>query len=192
MFDPTREPRRSARRFLAAAVVAAGSATALAIALIRLFPAPPPKPDLPVLPKAFLVSTVLLAITSAALVRATWMVRHEKLRSFRRSLLVALAAGTCFTSVQAWGLSSLRLSADPSDQNAEVNAFLFVFAILHAVHVTVGLLFLVYVTVQAWVDRYDHEYYLGVQFCGWFWHALGVLWMVILGSFTLAALFLRG
>lgn len=191
MFDPRTDSRRTTTRFLLTAFVAAAVAIALGSVLTTLFPAAPPRPRLPELPPAFIVSTLLLLVTSIALVRAEVMVRRERQREFRKSLLAALVAGTCFTSTQAWGLSSLRLSADPTDDGAGVNTFLFVFAVLHAVHVTVGLLFLSFVNVQARADRYDHEYYWGARFCGWFWHALGVVWLVILGAFTLAALFLR-
>jgi heme/copper-type cytochrome/quinol oxidase subunit 3 len=191
MFDPRTDSRRMAQRFLLTALVAGTAATGLGYVLITLFPAAPPRPRMPVMPPAFLVSTLLLVVTSVALARAEVMVRRERQREFRQSLLAALVAGTCFTSTQAWGLSSLRLSADLTDDGAGVNTFLFVFAVLHAVHVTVGLLFLSFVNVQARADRYDHEYYWGARFCGWFWHALGVVWLVILGAFTLAALFLH-
>jgi len=46
----------------------------------------------------------------------------------------------------------------------------------------------VYVTVQALADRYDHEYYWGVTLCAWFWHALGLVWCVILATMGIATL----
>src|SRR5690606_29988121 len=116
----------------------------------------------------------LLAV-SLLIERGIACVRRERQRAFRGSLAAALIAGVAFTSSQAWGLSWLRLSDDPNDDVAGVNAFAFLFAALHAVHVCVALLFLAYVTVQAWAGRYDHEYYWGVRFCAWFWHALGIV-----------------
>ncbi len=164
----------------------------MAAELIRWFPAPKPRPDLPVLPAAFAVSTILLVVVSVSLERAIASVRRERQAPFRRWLVAALAAGAAFTSSQAWGLSALRLSPDPSDDAAGVNTFLFLFAFLHAVHVTVALLFLSHVVVQAFAERYDHEYYWGARFCAWFWHVLGLAWLVILAAFSLAAGFLYG
>lgn len=194
MLDPHRHYRQTARRVFGLAVIVGLAASGLAWGLIRLFPAPSPLPQLPVLPAAFVLSTVLLALTSGFLERAVWSVRRERQAALRRSLSVALVCGACFTSSQAWGLSTLRLPvpSETVDDSAGVNAFVFLFAILHAAHVTIALMFLTFVTVQAHADRYDHEYYWGVRFCGWFWHALGVLWLVILGAFGLAAEFLRG
>lgn len=168
------------------------SAGVLAWLLVASFPAARSQPRLPVLPPAFVISTALLAAVSVLSERAVWAVRRERQRPFRKALAWALVAGTAFTSLQAWGLSGLRLSEDAGDEGAGVNAMLFLFAILHAVHVTVGLLFLVLVNVRARADRYDHEYFWGVRLCGLYWHALGVLWIVILGAFCLAAGFLYG
>ena len=186
-----------ARRFLTTAFAAFGAAFGLAWLLIRFFPWQRPRPELPVLPPSFLISTALLAAVSFLLERAVWMVRRERQSPFRTSLLLALIVGGCFTSVQAWGLSSLRLyeGAHPefaTDESAGVNSFLFLFAFLHAMHVTVGILFLVLVTVRANADRYDHEYFWGVRLCAWYWHALGIVWLVILAAFGLAAGFLYG
>jgi heme/copper-type cytochrome/quinol oxidase subunit 3 len=59
--------------------------------------------------------------------------------------------------------------------------YVAVISALHAVHFVVALMFLVFVTVHAFADRYDHEYYFGVTICSWFWHALGVAWLIVLG-----------
>ena len=55
-----------------------------------------------------------------------------------------------------------------------------VIAALHGMHFVIALLFLSYVTVQAFADRYDHEYFFGVTVCSWFWHLLAVVWCAIL------------
>jgi cytochrome c oxidase subunit III len=43
----------------------------------------------------------------------------------------------------------------------------------------------VWVTLSALSDRYDHEYYWGVKICALFWHALGIVWLVILMAFLI-------
>ena len=49
-----------------------------------------------------------------------------------------------------------------------------------------ALLFVVFVTVNGFADRYDHEYYFGVRVCTAFWHILCVVWLAILGVFAIA------
>lgn len=138
-------------------------------------------------PPAFGVSTLLLLAGSVALQGALRAVRRERQRAFRRWLLAGLAAGTLFVGVQAYGLWTL-LPAERAAEEASlgVTPFVLMLAALHALHLSVALLFLSFVATRAFADRYDHEYYWGVRFCGWFWHALGVAWMLILAIFAIA------
>ncbi len=175
--------------FLLLFVIVAVAGT-VAASLIHFLPLRQGNSHSPIPPVAFVASTGLLGAISVLLVAAIQSVRRERQRPFRRHLLQALVAAGTFVGVQAWGLSALRLSPDASDDVAGVNAFLFVFAILHALHVSAGILFLALVNVRAQRDRYDHEYYWGVRYCSWYWHALGGAWLVILGVFGLAGLFL--
>ena len=64
----------------------------------------------------------------------------------------------------------------------------FAFALLHGVHFIVALLFVVFVFLRAFADRYDHEYSWGVTFCAWFWHALGIAWLAIMTAFLIAGI----
>jgi heme/copper-type cytochrome/quinol oxidase subunit 3 len=45
---------------------------------------------------------------------------------------------------------------------------------------------LLWVTLSAFADRYDHEYCWGVSFAAWCWHVLGVVWLAILFVFAMA------
>ena len=139
------------------------------------------------IPAAFAASTLLLFCGSAALSRAVAFVKRERQRLFRRALGAALLAGTLFVGVQFHALSQLVVQLVPDEVPTGAGAFVAVVAALHAMHFIVALLCLVYVTVQALADRYDHEYYWGVTLCAWFWHALGLVWCVILATMGLAA-----
>jgi len=134
---------------------------------------------------SFIGSTGLLAVVSIQLVRATGFVKKERQPEFRQCLTSALAVGTAFVSVQTYGLHSL-ITQHTDDFTTGVRHAAFAFILLHAIHVVVALLFLVYISLQALTDRYDHEYSLGITFCSWFWHGLGIAWIAILALFTVA------
>jgi heme/copper-type cytochrome/quinol oxidase subunit 3 len=138
-------------------------------------------------PLAFAASTVLLCCGSVALSRALGFVKLERQHPFRRSLMWALLAGTLFVGFQTFALSQLIHQQPAEEVPTGVGAFVAVMAALHAMHFVVALLCLVYVTVQAFADRYDHEYFWGVTVCTWFWHALGVVWCAILAVMAIAA-----
>ncbi len=135
---------------------------------------------------SFLTSTGLLAAGSVQLVRAAGFVRVERQAEFRRCLLQTLVAGTAFLCVQTCGLYAL-ITQHSTDIATGLKHAAFVFILLHAVHILVALLFVVYVFLNALTDRYDHEYSWGVTFCGWFWHGLGVVWLAIVALLIVAS-----
>ena len=93
---------------------------------------------------------------------------------------MALGAGTLFVGSQTYALTCLIHQQTPEEAQIGAGAFVAVIAALHAMHFVVALMFLVFITVQAFEDRYDHEYYWGVTVCAWFWHILGIIWGMVL------------
>jgi heme/copper-type cytochrome/quinol oxidase subunit 3 len=138
------------------------------------------------LPTVFWVSTAMLFGGSAALNRSLTAVRRERQGLFRRYLLAALLSGATFLGVQSSGLWCLLDNQSAVQVATGVNAFVTVLVALHALHFTLALLFVVFVTVNGFADRYDHEYYFGVSVCTAFWHILCVVWLAILGVFAIA------
>ncbi len=134
---------------------------------------------------SFVGSTGLLVAGSVQLARATVFVRVERQPDFRRCLVSALGIGTTFVCVQTYGLQSL-LNRHTEDIASGIRQAAFAFILLHAIHVVVALLFVVFIYLRALADRYDHEYSWGVTFCGWFWHGLGIIWIAIMAIFTVA------
>jgi heme/copper-type cytochrome/quinol oxidase subunit 3 len=169
------------------------SAGALTYLLTRFF-LPPRVSGAFIVPTAFGFSTVCLILCSLELSRAQTFVQRERQRPFRRSLLWALAFGTTFVGVQAFGLWCIvhNLQPDRNAGEAELGPTAAVLgaAVLHCLHVIVALMVLSYVTLQGLSDRYDHEYSFGVTVCSWFWHILGILWIFILGVYGVVSWFL--
>lgn len=175
----------SARRFflVALGVFAVGGLLATTLILIAR---PIHETEHVTFPRAFLVSSLLLATGSIALQRALHHVRLEHQEQFRTALSIALAAGACFVGVQSFGLWRLLQTPIGMDASTGPGAFAFVLTFLHGMHLSVALLFLSYVTVRACAGRYDHEYYWGVTCCAFFWHVLGLAWVAILAVFAIA------
>lgn len=139
-----------------------------------------------ILPRIFWLTTAVLIAGSWTMQRGLYWVRRERQSRFRRSLLAALVLGVLFVGLQGYGLRCLIRHQDPAEAQTGANAFLTMLAALHAMHFTLALLLLVWVTQSALADRYDHEYHWGVSVCAWFWHALGVVWLAILVVFLIA------
>ena len=178
-------PSRLALRFIFAAVAIYAVAGGLAVALMRCFPATA-APGKVVFPPVFWLTSLLLALNSGFLQQAVHCVRRERQRLFRRSLICALAAGTLFVGLQSYGLKSLMQNQVAEETQTGANAFIAIMVTLHVMHLSLALLFLVWVTLNALADRYDHEYSWGVSLCAWFWHGLAIVWTCILTMFVIA------
>jgi cytochrome c oxidase subunit 3 len=137
-------------------------------------------------PPAFALSTACLLCGSWALTRAQMQIARERQREFRGSLRTALVAGTCFVAVQSYALLYFFRQQSPVEAATGATQFVAVAAALHGLHFLVAWLFLLFVVLQAYAGRYDHEYHWGVTFCGWFWHALLLVWLVVLCVMAIA------
>ncbi len=181
-FDQMSATYRSdfALRFMGLSVVLLSIAWVLSWMLQSMFPMGLSHQSPTKFPRAFGVSSVLLFCGSATMARAVSFVKRERQRPFRHNLSFALLTGTSFVGIQIFALSRLIQQQPAEEALTGAGAFVAVAAVLHAMHFVVALLFLVYVTVQAHADRYDHEYYWGVSVCAWFWHVLGIMWCVVL------------
>jgi cytochrome c oxidase subunit III len=177
-----------ALRFFGLSLALCGTAALITFALSRLV-LPPRAPGQFIIPAAFVFSTILLILCSVAQARGLAAVRRERQRRFRRAMLWGLAFGTAFVGVQVFGMwcivQNLRSTQNAAEAQLGATALVMGAAAMHALHVLVALLILTYVTLRALGDRYDHEYSFGVAACSWVWHALGVLWIFILGAYVI-------
>jgi heme/copper-type cytochrome/quinol oxidase subunit 3 len=171
--------------FFGLAASALAAALMLGLAFLHVWPAT----SFPAarFPPVFACSTAALLGGSLCLSHAVAAVRRERQVRFRAALTGGLVCGVLFVALQTAALSWLIRRQPPEEASTGVGAFVAVFAALHALHFVVALLFLSFVAVQAWAQRYDHEYYWGVTVCTWFWHALGIAWLAVLAVMLIAA-----
>jgi cytochrome c oxidase subunit 3 len=175
-----------ARRFFLASFLQAILVITAALAMGWFFGRQPPTEKLR-LPAAFAFSTAFLAVGSGCLVRALRLVRQERQPEFRRTLLCALFFAALFVSVQAFGIWAINKGTQSArDAQLGIHAFVIMLTGLHGMHFIVAQSVLLWVTLSAFADRYDHEYYWGVTFASWCWHVLGIVWLAILFVFTMA------
>jgi len=179
---------RRTLRFIGLSLAVYVSAGAIALTAVHWLPKQPPGAEA-FFPPIFLVTTGLLIAGSLSLHRAVQFVRIEKQRPFRGALVHSLVLGVLFVGLQACGLQSMIRHQRPGEVQTGSNAFLTMVSGLHAMHFSVALWWLLWITLCAFEDRYDHEYYWGVLACGWFWHVLGIVWGLVLLVFLIGTQF---
>lgn len=137
------------------------------------------------LPMSFWISTSVLLLTGVFLQRASWLVHRERQRDFRRWLVWAWVAAVVFVIIQAFGMNDLfQQHFSRTDGSTKVYGMSFVLAFLHALHVVGGLIFLGFIILQAFRNRYDHERHWAVDHCAGYWHFLDVVWISMLVMFV--------
>ncbi len=175
-----------ARRFFLASILQATVVFAAAYFLALIFGRQAHSEKLH-LPAAFGFSTVFLAVGSFYLERARMRVRREQQPEFRQTLVTALGFAMLFVSVQGFGIWAIdKGTQDPKEAQIGVHGFVIMLTALHGMHFMVAQSVLLWVTLSAFADRYDHEYYWGVTFASWCWHVLGIVWLAILVVFSMA------
>lgn len=176
-----------ARRFFLATIVQAILCFGIGGGLSWLLGAPPQTQSVQ-LPAAFQFGTFFLFVGSWFLHSGLNHVKREKQAEFRQALLLALGFAVLFVGVQSFGLwGFMKGTADYRNTQLNSHGFVFMFSALHAMHFLVAQSVLLWVTLAAFCDRYDHEYYFGVTFAAYFWHALGIVWLAILAVFSVVA-----
>jgi cytochrome c oxidase subunit III len=157
------------------------------------------------LPSGLWFSTALVLLASITIQLAVSAVRRERQGLLRGYVLTTLILGLAFCLVQVpclWSLvqqhlnelariDSLRNTMTAEQfANEPRNQFfglIFVFILLHAAHVLGGIIHLFAVTLGAWANQYDHEFYNPVKHAAMYWHFLDVVWLVMFGTMFLLA-----
>ena len=129
------------------------------------------------------VNTGVLALSSLALETARLAARRGDMAGVRAGVLAGGATAMLFLVGQliAWrqlNAEGYYLAANPA------NAFFYLITALHGVHVLGGLAGLGRVTWRMEQGAGVARLRLGVDLCAIYWHALLLIWLVLLGLLT--------
>jgi len=133
------------------------------------------------MPQIFYVSTILLALSSLALIWARRSVHQSNLQAVKFGLMLALGLGLAFSysQVQGWqSLINIGVYFTGPGSNA-AGSFFYVITLAHLLHVVAGLIVLMVMLRKAIQLKYTSQDHLGLDLGMMFWHFLGVLWLYL-------------
>lgn len=140
------------------------------------------------LPASFALSTLALLVVSAFLQMAVVCIRREQQSGLRAGVLGAWIAAAVFLLSQYFGMGHLlEQHFAASDGSTKAFGMCFTLALLHALHVIGGMVFLGWIATKGFTNRYDHERHYAVEHCAAYWHFLGVVWLAMIGVFAITA-----
>lgn len=134
------------------------------------------------LPSAFFISTVIIILSSIAYFSAKKAVSKDNQKMGTILLLITLALGITFISLQFVGFSQMLESGyyfTGPTSNIKMS-YVFLLAAVHIAHVVAGLITLLVVLVQQLRNKYTPENMLGMELGATFWHFLDFIWVYLI------------
>ena len=150
-----------------------------AFVVFRFSPVQWPPPDQPRLPiEVTAVNTLILLLSGLTFHLAFKALKTGKSGSFKNLLAVTAALGFVFLAVQGMEWVKLLRFGLTAHENI-FGGFFYCLVGTHAVHVTGGLLALLWVFNKAWKGSYNSQKTLGVDLCRMYWFFVVGLWPIL-------------
>jgi cytochrome c oxidase subunit 3 len=132
------------------------------------------------LPFAFVVSTVVIILSSISIYIAKKSVKNNEVSKTTLWLLITFGLGIIFVISQFSGFNELIGLGYffTGAQSTITTSFLYVLTVLHLAHLFAGLIVLIVVIINNYKNKYKTEK-LGFELAVTFWHFLGILWLYL-------------
>ncbi|RDK88154.1 cytochrome c oxidase subunit 3 [Marinirhabdus gelatinilytica] len=135
------------------------------------------------IPSAFIISLVVILISSLTLHFAKRSIQKEAPKKGMYLLLVTIVLGLAFVFFQFKGFQEIIgiFGYNPTGPTSNITyTFIFLIAVVHLVHVVAGLVCLFVVLYNHSRKKYAHGKTLGVELATTFWHFVDILWVYLL------------
>ncbi|MCA9297270.1 MAG: heme-copper oxidase subunit III [Phycisphaerales bacterium] len=140
--------------------------------------------DLPHVPAALWLSTVVLLVSSGTAQHALKAIRRDKATTAGLALLATFALGLMFLAIQTfcwfWWHAEIASRWDGSTAERFALAAFYILTAMHALHVIGGLGPMVWVMRKLGRGAYTADQHTGVTAITWYWHFLDVVWIVLM------------
>lgn len=134
------------------------------------------------LPSAFFISTAMIILSSITYYMAKNIVAKGNQKMGTILLLVTLALGVTFISLQFVGFSQMLENGyyfTGPTSNIKMS-YVFLIAAVHIAHVVAGLISLLVVLVRQIGSKYTPDNMLGMELGATFWHFLDFIWVYLI------------
>ncbi|MFL1010766.1 cytochrome c oxidase subunit 3 [Flavisericum labens] len=133
------------------------------------------------LPNAFIISTVVIVLSSVSFILAKNALKNNKRKTTMLWLFVTLALGVVFIFNQFSGFQEIiDLGYNFTGPTSNVTmSYIFLIAFVHIVHVIAGLICLLVVIYNHYKQKYNPTKMLGFELAATFWHFIDILWVYL-------------
>ena len=134
-----------------------------------------------VLPNAFIISTIVIVLSSMSFILAKNALKKDQRKATMLWLFITLILGVVFIFNQFSGFQQIiDLGYNFTGPTSNVTmSFIYLIAIVHVLHVVVGLICLLVVIYNHFKQKYNPSKMLGFELAATFWHFIDILWVYL-------------
>ena len=134
-----------------------------------------------VLPSAFIISTVVILVSSITFILAKRTLKSGNHKMTSVWLLTTLILGVVFIYNQFSGFQQIiDLGYNFTGPTSNVTmSYIYLIALVHILHVVVGLICLLVVIYNHFKQKYTSSSMLGFELAAIFWHFIDILWVYL-------------
>jgi cytochrome c oxidase subunit 3 len=136
------------------------------------------------------INTAVLLTSSFCVALSNWLYRKQRFTLALSSLLMTVALGSLFLLIKGyeyWDHAHHHLLPGydfqfPGPEAKGVKMFFilyFIMTAIHALHLLIGLLALVFVSVKVWRKAYPADTATGPELVGLYWHFVDLIWIFL-------------
>lgn len=133
------------------------------------------------LPNAFIISTIIIILSSISFVLAKNGLKNNNRTSTTLWLFVTLILGVAFIFYQLSGFQQIiDLGYNFTGPTSNITmSYIYLIAMVHILHVIVGLVCLLVVIYNHFKQKYSSTKMLGLELAVTFWHFIDILWVYL-------------
>ena len=133
------------------------------------------------LPNAFIISTIIIVISSLTFLLAKRALKNANSKATMTWLVLTFLLGLVFIYNQFSGFQQIiDLGYNFTGPTSNVTmSYIYLIAIVHILHVVVGLICLLVVIYNHFKQKYTSTNMLGFELAATFWHFIDILWVYL-------------
>jgi cytochrome c oxidase subunit 3 len=124
------------------------------------------------------INTFLLICSSVTMVKAFAAAQDGLQKQLRLWLIATVLIGASFVGVQVFEYRELIQHGFVPSRDLFASTF-YTMTGFHGFHVTMGVICMIYVTLQAFRGRYTAQDHRGVEVIGLYWHFVDLVWIIL-------------
>ncbi len=125
------------------------------------------------------INTLILLSSGATVTWAHWGLKKGNRGQLTLGLLLTIALGVLFLCLQAYEYHHAYTEYNLKLTSGAYGATFFMLTGYHGFHVTLGTIMLIVIFGRALRGHFTAEHHFGFEAVSWYWHFVGVVWLLL-------------